>query len=56
MQTAIFKPRMQNKKLRNVLYSGQLTTRGAGVPPPIISGIFGAKEINKQVNCYERTV
>ena len=38
MQTAFMKPKIINKKVRNLLYTGQLTTPGPGVPPAIISG------------------
>ncbi len=38
MQTAFLKPSIRNKKLPNLLYTGQLTTPGPGVPPTIISG------------------
>lgn len=38
MQTAILKPSMKNKKLKNMYYAGQLTVPGPGVPPTIISG------------------
>lgn len=37
-QTAFLKPKMQNKKLPNLFYTGQLTVPGPGVPPAIISG------------------
>lgn len=47
MQTAIFKPSMRNKKLRNLFYTGQLTIPGPGVPPAIISGHIAAKEVLK---------
>ena len=46
-QTAIFKPSIKNKKLRNLYYCGQLTVPGPGVPPSIISGEVAAKEIIK---------
>ncbi|PKP51848.1 MAG: phytoene desaturase [Bacteroidetes bacterium HGW-Bacteroidetes-1] len=45
MQTAILKPSMFNKKLKNLLYTGQLTVPGPGVPPTIISGQVAAKQI-----------
>lgn len=45
MQTAVLKPSMFSKKLKNLLYVGQLTTPGPGVPPTIISGQVAAKEI-----------
>ena len=38
LQTAFLKPKMKNKKLKNMYYTGQLTTPGPGVPPSIISG------------------
>ncbi len=38
MQTAFLKPRIRNKKLNNLFYTGQLTVPGPGVPPSIISG------------------
>lgn len=48
MQTAILKPRIQHKKLKNLYFAGQLTTPGPGVPPTIISGLVSANEIFKQ--------
>jgi phytoene desaturase len=47
MQTAILKPRIQHKKLKNLFFAGQLTTPGPGVPPTIISGLVSANEILK---------
>ncbi len=38
LQTAILKPRMQHKKIKNLFYTGQLTVPGPGVPPSIVSG------------------
>ncbi len=46
-QTAFLKPKMRNKKLTNLYYTGQLTTPGPGVPPSIISGQVVAGEIIK---------
>ncbi|MFM6946828.1 MAG: phytoene desaturase family protein [Flavobacteriales bacterium] len=37
-QTAILKPRIKHKKIKNLYYTGQLTVPGPGVPPSIISG------------------
>ncbi len=37
-QTAILKPSILNKKVKNLFYTGQLTVPGPGVPPSIISG------------------
>ncbi|MDB3904941.1 phytoene desaturase family protein [Crocinitomicaceae bacterium] len=49
-QTAIFKPSMRNKKLKNFYYTGQLTIPGPGVPPSIISGEVVSKYILKNHN------
>jgi phytoene desaturase len=46
-QTAILKPSLKNKVLKNVYYTGQLTVPGPGVPPSIISGEVVAKQIFK---------
>ncbi len=46
-QTAFFKPAMRAKKISNMLYTGQLTVPGPGVPPAIISGQVAAKEALK---------
>ena len=46
-QTAILKPALKNKKVKNLYYAGQLTVPGPGVPPSIISGKIVAKEIIK---------
>jgi len=47
MQTAFLKPSMCNPKIRNLMYAGQLTVPGPGVPPAIISGQIAASEIVK---------
>lgn len=49
-QTAFLKPAMRNKKVKNLLYTGQLTVPGPGVPPAIISGQIVAKEAIKVLN------
>ncbi|WP_313216126.1 oleate hydratase [Soonwooa sp.] len=46
-QTAVLKPKMRNKKVNNLFYTGQLTVPGPGVPPSIISGKIVANEITK---------
>ena len=46
-QTAIFKPSLRNKRLKNLFFAGQLTTPGPGVPPSLISGQVVAAEIEK---------
>ena len=50
MQTAILKPSLKNKHLKNMFYTGQLTVPGPGVPPSLISGIVVAKEVDKLLN------
>lgn len=45
LQTAFLKPKMQNKKIRNLLYTGQLTVPGPGVPTTIISGRIAADSV-----------
>ncbi|MFK8045622.1 MAG: phytoene desaturase family protein [Crocinitomicaceae bacterium] len=49
-QTAFLKPKLNNKKIKNMVYSGQLTVPGPGMPPAIISGKLAAQEISKIVN------
>jgi len=44
-QTANLKPKIINKKIHNLFYTGQLTVPGPGVPPSIISGELVAKHI-----------
>lgn len=46
-QTAVLKPSIRNKKIKNILYTGQLTVPGPGVPPSIISGKIAASEAGK---------
>jgi len=41
-QTSVFKPKIRNRKLANLVYSGQLTVPGPGVPPALISGKIAA--------------
>lgn len=48
-QTAILKPSIRSKKLKNLYYTGQLTTPGPGVPPSLISGQVVAKELLKSI-------
>jgi len=50
MQTAVFKPKMQSKKIRNLFFAGQLTVPGPGVPPSIISGQVAAQQLMKHLN------
>ena len=52
-QTAILKPSLKNKKLKNLYYTGQLTVPGPGVPPSLISGEVVAKEIVRDFRNFE---
>ncbi|HCM35578.1 phytoene desaturase family protein [Chryseobacterium sp.] len=46
-QTAVLKPKIRNRKIGNLFYTGQLTVPGPGVPPSVISGKIVAAEVNK---------
>ena len=46
-QTAFFKPKMKDKKLKNLYYSGHFTVPGPGLPPAVISGEIVANQIIK---------
>lgn len=47
MQTALLKPSIKSKKVKNLYYTGQLTVPGPGVPPSLISGEVVAGVIKK---------
>lgn len=47
LQTAFLKPAMRSKKVENLLFCGQLTVPGPGVPPSLISGQIAAKEAGR---------
>ncbi len=49
LQTAFLKPKLKCKKVKNLFFTGQLTTPGPGVPPSIISGQVVAREIHKLI-------
>ena len=46
-QTAFLKPKLRNRHVQNLFYTGQLTVPGPGVPPSLISGQVVAKEVVK---------
>lgn len=50
MQTAFLKPKIKSSKLKNLLYTGQLSVPGPGVPPAIISGRIAAQELNRMID------
>jgi phytoene desaturase len=49
LQTAFLKPKLRSKKVKNLYFTGQLTTPGPGVPPSLISGRVAAREILKSL-------
>lgn len=57
-QTATLKPKIRNRKLKNLFYAGQLTVPGPGVPPSILSGKIAAQQFIKSQNkhSHERIV
>lgn len=50
LQTAFLKPKMRNRNVKNLFYTGQLTTPGPGVPPALISGQVVAREVIKSLS------
>jgi phytoene desaturase len=46
-QTAVLKPTMRNKKVKNMFFAGQLTVPGPGVPPALVSGQVAAQQLLK---------
>ncbi len=55
-QTAILKPKIRNKKIKNLFYAGQLTVPGPGVPPSLISGKIAATQLLKHLNAIPHEV
>lgn len=49
LQTAFLKPKLKSNKVKNLYFTGQLTTPGPGVPPSLISGQVVANEIFKNI-------
>lgn len=47
LQTAVLKPGLRSKKIKNLFYTGQLTVPGPGVPPSLISGEVVAGQVLK---------
>ena len=48
MQTAFLKPKIKNKHLKNLYYTGQLTVPGPGMPPSLISGKVAASLVMQE--------
>ena len=49
LQTAIFRPSCESKRVKNLFYTGQLTVPGPGVPPSLISGEVVARQLIKRL-------
>jgi phytoene desaturase len=47
-QTAILKPSLKHRRLKNLYFTGQLTVPGPGVPPSLISGRVVAGELARE--------
>ena len=47
LQTAVLRPRLKSKKVKNLYFTGQLTVPGPGVPPALISGKLVSQLIQK---------
>ena len=50
LQTSVLRPSIDNKKIQNLFYTGQLTVPGPGVPPALISGKVVTDYILKNEN------
>lgn len=48
-QTAFLRPKIKSKKVKNLIFSGQLTVPGPGVPPALISGKIAAEQILQNI-------
>ena len=47
LQTAVFKPKIKDLKVKNLFYTGHFTVPGPGLPPAIISGKIASELITK---------
>ena len=50
MQTAFLKPKIKNKKVSNLYYTGHLTVPGPGMPPALVSGKVVADQIKNDLS------
>jgi phytoene desaturase len=55
-QTAVLKPALRNKKIKNLFYAGQLTVPGPGVPPALVSGELAANQLTHYLKTVYETV
>lgn len=49
-QSAMFRPRMQSRKLNNLFYVGQYTNPGTGVPMVVLSGKIAARVVGERIH------
>ena len=49
LQTAVLRPKISSKKVKNLYFTGQLTVPGPGVPPAIISGKIVSDVVSKKI-------
>ncbi|MEX1011332.1 MAG: phytoene desaturase family protein [Balneolaceae bacterium] len=52
LQTGVFKPSMRNPKVKNMVYAGQLTHPGPGMPPSIMSGKLAAGLLDQTMRTF----
>lgn len=50
MQTALGKPSITTRRNRRLVFAGQLTVPGPGLPPALISGQIAARELERQLS------
>lgn len=53
-QTAILRPSIKSRKVKNLYYAGQLTVPGPGVPPAIISGQVVSTQVIKDLKKFPK--
>ena len=53
LQTATFKPKINDKRISNLSYCGHFTVPGPGLPPSIISGEIVSKILERK---YEKSL
>ncbi len=53
LQTATFKPKINDKRISNLSYCGHFTVPGPGLPPSIISGKIVSKSLERK---YEKNI
>ncbi|UCH09253.1 MAG: phytoene desaturase, partial [Fidelibacterota bacterium] len=49
-QTAFLRPKARSRRVKNLVYTGQLTVPGPGMPPALISGKIAAELVTKDLD------